>query len=261
MGLITGGILVSLVTAVVAGALVLVVQKYSPTERHDGYVDAIGMVFAVVGVLYAIVLAFVVLDVWEHMTSARADTYAEATSLIEVYQYAEGQPDDVRAQIQGAVRDYNARVIRDEWPMMALAQPVPLDDWVTLDRIGSLVEETAPGMIATDASVDEYRDVSASVGAISTARQDRLAAASRGLPAVMWFLLIGGGLLTVAFAYLFDIAGTVPQIIFTVGLTMMVVLLLYAVYQLEFPFSRAERIGPDAFDYARLRFDQIRQGG
>ena len=105
--------------------------------------------------------------------------------------------------------------------------------------------------------MDAYHAAIDGVTTTSEARASRAAASTRGLPVVMWFLVIGGGMLTIAFAYLFDIAGLVPQMIFTAGLTVMVVLLLYAVYQLEFPFSRGERIEPDAFRFALARFDQL----
>ncbi|WP_027341976.1 bestrophin-like domain [Hamadaea tsunoensis] len=259
MGLILGGILLALVTSAIAVVIVLVVQKYTDPlrERHDGYVDAIGMVFAVVGVLYAIVLAFVVISVWDQMSSARDDSFTEATALVSTYAYAQTQPEPERSQIQALAHDYTVEVINDEWPRMARHETVPLTGWSTLDRLRQAVTRTAPGADASDAAVDAYQAALANVDAVAAARESRAGVAVRGLPVVMWFLLVGGGMLTIAFAYLFDIAGLVPQIIFTVGLTVMVVLLLYAVYQLEYPFARGERLEPDAFRFALARFAQL----
>lgn len=259
VGLIFGGITVAVVTALVAGVIVVLVQRYTDKarERHDGYVDAIGMVFAVVGVLYAIVLAFVVIAVWDQMGAAREDSFTEATALVDVYAYAETMPDGTGAEIQFLAKSYAEQVIRDEWPVMERHEAPPLKGWHTLDRLRGAVQATAPGADASDAQVDAYHAALADVETAGAARTFRAAASSRGLPLVMWFLLVGGGALTIAFAYLFDIAGLVPQIIFTVGLTVMVVLLLYAVYQLEYPFARGERIRPDAFRFALARFAQI----
>jgi len=259
VGLIFGGILVAVITAVVAGGLVVIVQRYTDAarERHDGYVDAIGMVFAVVGVLYAIVLAFVVIAVWDQMGAARQDSFTEATALVDVYAYAESVPEPARSEIQLLTRSYTEQVIRDEWSAMQRHETVPLNGWNTLDRLREALRGTAPTADATDATVDNYEAAVNALTTASEARASRAAAATRGLPLVMWFLLVGGGMLTIAFAYLFDIAGLVPQLILTVGLTVMVVLLLYAVYQLEYPFSRGERIEPDAFRFALARFAQL----
>ncbi|MCP2326219.1 putative membrane protein [Hamadaea flava] len=259
VGLIFGGILVAVVTALVAAGIVIVVQRFTDAarERHDGYVDAIGMVFAVVGVLYAIVLAFVVITVWDQMGSARQDSFTEATALVDVYAYAENVQDPARSEIQLLARSYAEQVIRDEWPAMQHHESVPLNGWNTLDRLREAVRGTGPHADASDATVDSYEAAMNALTTASEARTARATASTRGLPLVMWFLLVGGGLLTIAFAYLFDIAGLVSQLIFTVGLTVMVVLLLYAVYQLEYPFARGERIEADAFRFALARFAQL----
>ncbi len=254
MGVIVSGLLWVVGLSLVSGAIVLLVQRFAPAERPEAHIEATGFVFAVVGVLYAIVVAFIVIAVWDTMNQARDDAYHEASSLTDVYWYAQTVPEPNRTEIQRLCRDYTTTVIASEWPRMRAHQAVGPTGWSQLDQLRDAVLRTAP---QEDWDGSPYQRATDTIGQLYQFRQDRLTAATQGISPVVWLMLIGGGVLTIAFSYLFDVAGTTTQAILVVGLTAMVVLLLFAVYQLEFPYSRGVRIGPDAFQFALSRYGQL----
>jgi hypothetical protein len=240
--------------SIVAGAIVLLVQRFAPSERPEAHIEATGFVFAVVGVLYAIVVAFIVIAVWDTMNQAHDTAYEESTALTDVYWYAQGLPQEQRAQIDQLSRQYTMTVIDQEWPRMKAHEQVGPAGWAQLDQLRAAITRSAP---AADADGSPYQRVTDRIKDLYQARQARLNTATNGISPVVWFVLIGGGLLTIAFSYLFDVAGTSTQAILVVGLTAMVALLLFAVYELEYPYGRAASIGPDAFRFALSRFGQL----
>lgn len=82
-------------------------------EHHD----VAGFILAIVGVIYAVLLAFVVLVVWERYGEAELVAEREANALIDVYRLTPGIPDN-RATIRQGARLYARQTIQAEWPAM-----------------------------------------------------------------------------------------------------------------------------------------------
>ncbi len=251
------GLLLVLGVGVLAGGLALSVDRLLRKERREGDIDAIGFVFAVVGVLYAIVLAFVVIEVWSQWTDAQENANREATALIEEYRYAQTLPEAQRLDIQQLCESYANHVIHNEWPQLRRHETVGAEGYALVDRLRTAVEVSKPADTDTDRAQLAYTNAVAQATTLAQARDARLAAASTGLPSVLWFVLIGGALVVVAFAYVFDVAGVGVRMILAVGLTVMTVLLLWCIFQLEYPFARQLHIDPSAFQFALARFVQL----
>lgn len=255
------GFLLVIVVSAVACGLVVLMDKLIPADRREVDAEAIGFVFAIVGVLYAIVLAFVVIDVWTKMTEAEANVFREANALVEEYRYAQSLPDAQRLEIQRISQDYATQVIQSEWPQMRRHERVGLDGYALLDQLRAAVDQSRPNAADSEAAQLAYSNAVAQSATLAEAREMRIAAASAGVPSVLWFVLLGGGALVVGFAYIFNISSMITRMVLAIGLTVMTVLLLWCIFQMEFPFARQLSIGSDAFEFAIMRFTQIGQGG
>src|SRR5690242_840360 len=120
-------------TAFAVGLLFLLrdVVKRSMREMHN---DVAGYVFAVVGVLYALLLGFVVFASWEHVTTAETDVQVEAAQLTALYKTSVGLPAGMRQQAQAELRRYTRLVINVGWPDLAHGKPSPQVD-ASLNRL------------------------------------------------------------------------------------------------------------------------------
>lgn len=83
------------------------------------------------------------------------------------------------------------------------------------------------------------------------ARQRRLDASAGGLGVVVWFALVTGSLLAMALPYLFGGTGTGVHLVMIGVLAATITLLMFAIYQMQNPFSGGASITPDAFQSAR----------
>ena len=104
------------VLAAVAG--LALVQRLVPPERRKEQNDFAGFIFAVLGVAYAVLLAFVVIAVWQDYETAKTNVDSEAHELAGVYFLASRLPEPDRTRIQDLVRTYVRVVVEQEWPMM-----------------------------------------------------------------------------------------------------------------------------------------------
>src|SRR5262249_22648540 len=71
-----------------------------------------------VGVLYVVLLAFVIIVVWEKFTNAEVTVVHEAGSAENVFRLSQGLGDVTGADLRKAVADYLRAAINDDWPAM-----------------------------------------------------------------------------------------------------------------------------------------------
>ena len=109
-------VLTVVVPVLVAVAGLWLVQHLVPTRLREEHNDVAGFIYAVVGVAYAVLLAFVVIAVWEEHEAAKDAVESEANELAGVYFLADRLPD--RARVQELARSYARVVVEEEWPMM-----------------------------------------------------------------------------------------------------------------------------------------------
>src|SRR5215213_11146166 len=105
----------SLLLTLLAVVLVRRLVAHQTLARHN---DVAGFVYATTGVTYAVVLAFVVIAVWENYAATREVADQEASSLGALYRLANGFPAPHRGAAQVKLLRYAESVVDDEWPAM-----------------------------------------------------------------------------------------------------------------------------------------------
>ncbi|MFO1540683.1 MAG: hypothetical protein ACKOTZ_09645 [Chloroflexota bacterium] len=223
-------LLVALAWVAFGLGLVLVVRRLVPPHRLEPHNDVAGFVFSGIGVIYAVLLAFVVIGVWENFDEDRRAAEVEAAHILTVHRSAELI--DPSGDTQAAVRRYAELVVSDDWPAMQAGR-----------RLAASTDDALHAIAVTGMRVAEVRDGS-SLGALffndlhdlRIARVQREAAVADPLPLVLWLAIVLGGLITVGYVAVYGIRDRVLHLIFTaafaalVGLSIGVVIVLDAAY-------------------------------
>jgi putative Mn2+ efflux pump MntP len=79
-----------------------VVARLFPQQIRMEHNDLAGFILAVIGVVYAVLLAFVAVTVWERFEAAETRSYEEASALSVVYRDADDFPQ--KQEIRSALR-------------------------------------------------------------------------------------------------------------------------------------------------------------
>lgn len=232
------------------GGLALV-QRLVPTKLRQEHNDVAGFIYAVLGVVYAVLLALVVIAVWEEYEVAKQTVESEANALAEIFWLAHRLPEPEGRQLQELARSYGQDVVDEEWPLMEQGRVSPRG-WVLIDDIRATLQGVEARTGADQAVYAEGLD---QVQRLGDARRMRWAEANEGIPAVMWIVLVIGGMATVGFTYLFGLENTWAHRLMVVTLAGVITLVLFTIGALEFPFSGGARIGPDAFELILDRFE------
>jgi hypothetical protein len=251
--LIVGG---ACLAAVVGLALV---QRLVPLEVRQTHNDVAGFIYAVLGVIYAVLLALVVIATWEEFGRARLTVEAEANALAEIFWLAHQLPEPEGPHLQELARSYAEEVVEVEWPLMQQGRTPLMEQtqatptgWVIIDDIRATVQEIEP---RTQADQELYAEGLDQVQRLADARRTRLVVAEEGLPTVLWVVLIVGGIVVVGFAYLFGMENTWAHSLMVVSLAGVIALVLFTIAAMDHPFSGGARIGPEAFELVLNRFE------
>ncbi len=104
----------------------VVVRRFIPLERLSTNNEVAGFKFAVVGVIYAVMIAFAVIVVWERFSDAESAVTQEAGAAAALYRLADGlSAVDQAGSIRGRLTAYLRATIDDDWPAMALDEGSP----------------------------------------------------------------------------------------------------------------------------------------
>ncbi|MDF3017181.1 MAG: hypothetical protein K0R44_2406 [Thermomicrobiales bacterium] len=248
-----GAFIMLIVAAVVLALLGLVlVRRMVPRERLARHIDVAGYVYAVIGVIYAVILAQVVIAAWQEYQDARAVADDEANAVLNLARLAQVWPDDDRIRVEDALNAYAQHVVEVEWPDMAqnefeksLHTGLIHDLWRVVNEAGVRAEGLDPVYAASLQQLD----------ALDEARRSRMLVGRDRLPEAMTLTLIIGAVITVGFSYLFAVEDGWIQGLMTASLATLVALLLLLEYQLDTPYGGVSPIEPTAMELVRAEID------
>ena len=112
------GILFLVVLPVLAMTGTLVLRRRFGLERLKVNNEVAGFKFATVGVLYAVLLAFAVIVVWEKYSEAENTVALEAGAAVTVYRLSEGLGEGQGGSTRAAMTTYLKQAIEKDWPAM-----------------------------------------------------------------------------------------------------------------------------------------------
>jgi hypothetical protein len=249
MSIYVVGLLWVLGTALVAGGLAYLVRRIGETQGVVDNNEAAGQVFTLVGGLQAVLLAFVLISLFDGTSAAEDGSYKEADSLVAAVWAARELPDSDGVTTEA--RTYAQEVIDREWPKMSEGAEVDDTGWSTLERLRA---EVAAAPATDEWTVDQKNEASDQLWTVYQQRQERLnTATGGGVNSVVWFALVAGAIMAVALPLLFGGPKPATHILIVSILAGTMALLLFATQQLQNPYGGGAQVGPAAFESAMER--------
>jgi Protein of unknown function (DUF4239) len=241
--------LFALVPAAVAAALHEVFRRIVPAEKLKPHHEVAGFLLSIVGILFAVVLAFVVAAAWGSYDAAQRTADAEAAGVAEAFVTATVLPEPTRSRLRTLMANYAFEVRDHEWSMLANrtpdsnAQQYLLDAFETVARIPTPPNESVQNALhlqtVQQVALQSLHDLNA-------ARRQRLLDVERHIPTDLYVALILGWIIVLAFDFLFG-GPRVLQLTMTALLTAMIGLLFALVVEFDLPYGRGIQVSPEAW--------------
>jgi hypothetical protein len=230
-----------------------VLGKITSSEVREAHNDLAGFILAVIGVVYAVLLAFVAIGVWERFDGAESRTYDEAGALGIVYRDAGSFPQGT--QLRADLHRYTDLVINDEWEKMRVGKQSE-----TADELLEKADRDVRALPVPSARLqDIHAEMLTQLSAALLGRDARLSEDATGISPLMWAVLAIGAAVTIAFTYLFGFRHPAMQMLMTGSLGFLISLVLFLTIALDYPFRGSISVSPEAFRTLQETFASIGQ--
>ncbi|GGO35465.1 bestrophin-like domain [Streptomyces lasiicapitis] len=220
--------------SLLAAACVAVRHRFWPpapdAEPREDVAEYIAMM---VGVLYALVLGLALVSVWDTRSGAEGHVQTEASATHQVRLLADGLPKPHADGVRSGIEAYARHVVSVEFPAMTAREPLGQRGW---DLLGTVRVASRLPADATPSQQATSQEILAQLGTLDDARRGREGDADSGLSLVLWVGLILGGILTLAFMFMFGVERSFTHVVMVMGLAALITFMVLLIHQLDQPF-------------------------
>jgi hypothetical protein len=237
-----GSTLVVIVTATACAGLVLFhrVVHLNVRRQHN---DLAGFTFAIIGVLYAVLVAFIAIATWESFSKASDIVENESDYAGGMYLITSGLPDEPGQKVRDSLAKYVNVVINDEWPIQRRGV-TPDQGWKPLREIAiavAAIHPHTPGEAVIEAQLlRTWND-------LYVARSSRLSAVQGHVPDIVWSIVFLGAAITITYTYLFGFESFRMHMAMTAIVAATLALVIVMIIALDWPFRGEISVSPEPF--------------
>jgi len=249
-------VLVALSIAISCGGL-LVFHRLVHVSVRKAHNDLAGFTIAVIGVLYAVLLAFIAIATWESFSKASDLVENESDYAGGIYLDTQGLPQAKGQPIREAIARYVSVVINDEWPIQR-AGKTPDQGWKPLRELNTAIATIQPQSLGEAVIQAELLK---GWNELYQTRSSRLSAVQGHVPTVVWWIIFFGAAITTGYTYFFGYQNFAMHMAMTGTLAATLALVVVLIIALDWPFRGAISVTPDPFimtqqSWSDLSFDK-----
>ncbi|RTL45898.1 MAG: DUF4239 domain-containing protein [Candidatus Melainabacteria bacterium] len=240
------------ITAVVFSSVggLLGIRKWLQSADLKHHHDVTDPLSQTVGMMFAVLLGFMISNAMGRFELARSTVQQEAASLADVFNFAEGLQKADRKEIRRLCIRYADQLTTIEWPLLSNhTVSVP-----TIRTYRSIWEQCTGYKPKNQMESNAHQAMLAALVKMSDARRLRIEALHNGLPQALWWVLVLGGLATMTFTYFFGAQNTRLQVIMTAIVTLVISLNIFLLYAFDDPFEGDVMVRPTAFETDLMMF-------
>ena len=253
---IVGNIIVGLFVLISCIGLVII-HHLVPLNIRRSHNDLVGFTIAVVGVVFAVLLAFIAVTTWETFRKGDNVVGSEASYAGDIFRNTIGLPDDIAERLRGHLREYIDVVIEQEWPAQQagrLEESSWKNGWNILDNIHIDIARFRP---ANAGETVVQGQLLRGVNNLYDARRSRLLAAEEHVTPVIWWIIAFGAMLTVSSTYLFGPPNFKMHVVITAMLAASLAVVIVLIVTLDYPFRGSLSISDEAFRHVRKNMETL----
>jgi hypothetical protein len=204
--------------------------------------DVVIFVAANYGLMYAVLLGLLTVATFQTTKDLEDHISDEASSLATMYYSAEEFPEPMRGTFRAGLRDYTHYVIEKDWPAHR-RELTPNGGEHRLQAIRETLLSFEPTSKTQEVL---HRDVIREFNAMNVSREQRVSAVTSSMPAVLWWVVIFGAVMSILFIWMLHL-DFVPQLILG-GLTALFLgIMIFLIYAMDHPLQGAVSVGPGPY--------------
>ena len=227
----------------IAGVFLLV-KRNKYLQRFSIDLDIGGIIYGGIVAVYSILLAFIVVIVWEQYQNTGDRIQEESSKVFNLYRASYAFPDSTTGKkIRTTVIAYVNSVVDNEFPAMEHDTTSSLTQH-KYNQVWDMIYSIRPN---TENEKIWYASMVTSVNQFGEARIIRISDIDPSLPPLMWNILLAGGAIIILFAILFKTNNNSAHFLKILMFSIVIVFNLMLVNLLDHPYKGLLKIEPSAF--------------
>ena len=216
---------------------------HSWLHRSERANEMVGVALSNFFVLYGILLGLLAVATYQNYSTVGDIVDKEASSLSALYRDLSAYPQPIRSHLQDALREYTRYTIEEGWDLQRRG--------VVPAQGSKLITSVLQMLLTFNPSTEREKIIHA-----ETLRQyntkvelgrARLANVSKGLPAVLWWVVAFGALMNIILIWMHDIEIDVHLILGAL-LASILGAVIFLIAELDHPFRGEVSVGTDSIE-------------
>ena len=234
---------------------VALARRYIHRRGAEGHNDVLVPLFLTAGVIYAVLLGFMVVGEWESYDAAHTNVAEEAALLVPLYRQTTVMAEDKGDEMRKAIREYAEDVVKG-WDGF-VAGKRNLVAGRDVNEIFRIFGSLTPATKAREIIAAQFMQT---LSQVILDRNKRYLQAAESLSWIMWVAAVGGAAVTIAMSFILFMDRAWPHILMTSIMSALIAALLYIMAMLSQPFAGPLAIEPAPFETSLHTFDDVDHG-
>jgi len=217
---------------------------------HDSEYASV-ILHSVIG-FYGLITALIAVSVWSRHASVGEATSGEATAVAMVWRDISGYPSPIRERLRDGLRTYTEDAIQVAWPKMRKGIP-PTGGVKILDDFQTVLFTFDP---ANESQHSLHDETLRAYNEMVRVRRLRIDMVGKGLPGVLWLLVLGGAAIILFLVTLYKVDHRKLQTFLVLCLATFMAMVVFVILALDQPYRGNLGIQPTAL---QLVHDQLMQ--
>lgn len=240
------GVIIVGASTLVSVAGIYLVRKSISRKQLEACHEVGGYLLAVVGTLYAILLGLIVVDAQSKVELARHMAACEANMLSNIYHLSRPFKQPGKQNIRDGLYEYALSVVNEDWSGIQQGKQAEL----SVAPYRALWRQITDYNPQNQNEQQCYSTMLTNMEELSQARRFRMVAAKSKLSALLWTVLLAGGVLIVLFTYFFFVESLLSQILMTAFVVIFVSMNIFLVYVFQNPYRPELGVKKVGFGYS-----------
>jgi lipid-A-disaccharide synthase-like uncharacterized protein len=205
--------------------------------------DMVGFALSSFSVLYGLLVGLLAVAAYQNFSSVADNVTKEASSLGALYRDLRGYPEPTKGQLRDELRLYARNVIDKSWPLQQRGV-VPTEE----SHLGSKFIDDLDAFEPSKKNEEIlHAETLRQLNNFVELRRTRLANVTTGIPAVFWWVVAIGAVITIILLSTLDMEIHVHLFLGAV-VSLFLGLVIFLIAAMDHPFRGQVSVGPDAYE-------------
>jgi hypothetical protein len=204
--------------------------------------DMVGFALSSFSVLYGLLVGLLAVAAYQNFSSVNDIVNKEASSLGALFRDVRGYPQPSRRALRDDLRDYARNVIDRSWPLQQQGI-VPTEESQLMTKFIDDLLSFEPSKKSEEIL---HAEALRQLNSLVELRRSRLANVTTGIPAVFWWVVAIGAIISLILLAMLDMEIHVHLILGAL-VSLFLGLVIFLIAAMDNPFRGAVSVGPDAF--------------